>query len=73
MRSVESAESADSLESSVQKNYNTVHVPLHSILKKPSASPKLTRRASTGDLKGKVNVVEFYVVPTSDQCTELLC
>ncbi|PVD36642.1 hypothetical protein C0Q70_03628 [Pomacea canaliculata] len=58
LRSVESAESADSLESSVQKNYNTVHVPLHSILKKPSASPKLTRRASTGDLKEDLN--QFY-------------
>ncbi|XP_070207143.1 chloride channel protein 2-like [Littorina saxatilis] len=39
-------------------NYNTVHVPLRSILKKSHSSSKIARSSSTGDLKGDVNA--FY-------------
>lgn len=39
-------------------NYNTINVPLRSILKKKHTTPRLSRSASMGDLKGEVN--QFY-------------
>ena len=58
--SLNSSEASADNNGTADNNYNTVHVPLRSILKK-SPSSKLSRSASTGDLKGVFSVFQLCV------------
>ncbi|PVD36643.1 hypothetical protein C0Q70_03629 [Pomacea canaliculata] len=50
--------SVSTADNSSSTGYNTVNVPLRSILKKSASSPGLSRCASTGDMKDELN--QFY-------------